>query len=85
MITNQTASAATTQTDKPAARARIDPRIEPERWIMNNQRITNERDLDGWLALYTADATIDYITNGAHDRFEGMAAIETSARAMATV
>jgi hypothetical protein len=85
MTMNNAAATKTTFQEESAVRATIDPRTEPELWIMNNQRITNERDIDGWLALYAPDAAIDYITNGAHDRVEGIDAIERSARALGTV
>lgn len=85
MTMTNAAIAAPTRKDEPAQRSRIDPRTDPELWIMNNQRITNERDIHGWLALYAEDAALDYITDGAHDRIEGIEAIEKSARALGSV
>jgi hypothetical protein len=63
----------------------IDPRVDPEAWVMNNQRITNEANLEDWLALYAPDAVFDSIADGAADRFEGIAAITEAARALIVV
>ena len=50
----------------------IDPRRDPRAWVANNERITNEGDVEGWLALYEPDAVFESITDGASDRVEGI-------------
>jgi hypothetical protein len=70
------AATATHATPAPiAARDRIDPRVDPRAWVINNERITNEADRAAWLALYAPDAVFEAITDGASDRFEGLPAI----------
>lgn len=66
-MTNAAAKLAETPT-----RRDIDPSCEPAAWVANNERITNEGDLAGWLALYAPDAVFESITDGASDRFEGI-------------
>jgi ketosteroid isomerase-like protein len=63
----------------------IDPRRDPEAWIKNNERISNELDVPAWLALYAEDAVFEAITDGAVDRVEGYERIAASVRAMATI
>jgi ketosteroid isomerase-like protein len=58
-----------------AVRHPIDPRIDPRAWVINNERITNQADRAGWLALYAPDAVYEAITDGAYDRLEGLPAI----------
>lgn len=56
-------------------RARIDPRHDPEGWVRNNERVTNEADVEGWLALYGEDVVFEAVTDGAYDRVVGRPAV----------
>ena len=59
-------------THKGGRAERIDPRADPAAWIANNERITNEADVEAWLALYAPDAVLETITAGAYERAEGI-------------
>jgi ketosteroid isomerase-like protein len=63
-------------------RRSIDPRREPAAWIANNERITNEGDLAGWLALYAPDVVFEAITDGASDRIEGIERVTAAVEVM---
>jgi hypothetical protein len=52
--------------------------LEPAAWVANNERITNEVDREAWRALYAPDAVLETITDGLHERQEGIAAIESA-------
>lgn len=65
----------TTARTAPAAHRAIDPRRDPAAWVANNERITNEGDLEGWLNLYAPDAVFESITDGASDRVQGIDAL----------
>lgn len=60
----------------------IDPRIDPAAWVANNERITNEADLDGWLALYAPDAVLEMVTAGAFERADGIEEIRPMVEAV---
>lgn len=61
---------------QPASGAtRIDPRLDPEAWVSNNERITNEADREGWLAIYAPDAVLETLTEGLYERAQGIDAI----------
>lgn len=76
---------AATSRDGTVVRSRIDPRRDPEAWVMNNERITNEGDLEGWLALYAPDVVFEAITDGAYDRVDGLDAVEATIRALGAI
>jgi hypothetical protein len=76
------AASAIHATPAPAAHDRIDPRVDPRAWVINNERITNEADREAWLALYAPDAVFEAITDGASDRLEGLPAIASAVSAL---
>jgi ketosteroid isomerase-like protein len=65
--------------------SRIHPLREPEAWIQNNERITNEADLEAWLSLYAPDVVFEAITDGASDRAEGFENVAASVMAVAAL
>jgi hypothetical protein len=48
---------------------------DPARFVAEAERITNERDVAGAVSVYSSDATLETITDGAHERHHGTAAI----------
>jgi ketosteroid isomerase-like protein len=68
-----------------SARLHVDPRIDPRAWVSNNERITNEVDLEGWLALYAQDAVFEAVTDGAYDRCDGLDEIAAAVRLLGPI
>jgi hypothetical protein len=64
---------------------RIDPRVDPQAWVANNERITHEGALEDWIALYTDDAVRESIVDGGVERSEGIDAIAHAARILVKV
>jgi hypothetical protein len=64
---------------------RIDPRVDPQAWVANNQRITHEAALEEWLALYTEDAVLESIVDGGLERQDGIAEIRRAAGILVAV
>jgi hypothetical protein len=70
---------------QPRGRARIDPLHDPEAWVLNNERITNDADLEGWLALYAPDIVFEAITDGASDRIVGLTDVAAAVTALSAI
>lgn len=70
--------------DSPAAR-RIDPRVDPRAWVRNNERISNEGDREGWIALYAPEVVFEAITDGSYERRAGLEQMRDVVHVMCTV
>jgi hypothetical protein len=64
---------------------RIDPRVDPQAWVANNERITHEGALEDWIALYTDDAVRESIVDGGVERNEGIDEITHAAQILVKV
>jgi hypothetical protein len=53
---------------------------DPARFVRDAERMTNEGDVESTVSIYAEDATLESITDGAHERHHGVAAIRRAWR-----